>query len=267
MVVAAAAEGAGEMAAEVAAVLSERGLGGDDVDLAHRLDALRRDRSRRAQEARQMARRWAEMASRDRGRSDSEPSVGALLALAYPDRIAKNRGGGAGAFLLANGRGGTVDPASPLAREPYLAVAELTGTATRGRIVLAAAISLQEIEARFAASIERRDEVVVRCRKQQPARTAQPAARRHRSERCAAAGRAERGQAQSCSPKASRAPASIDCRGPRALRQWRDRVAFLRAAEGEEWPDLSDAALAATAGEWLAPALVGKTALGQLTPR
>ena len=90
MVVAAAAKGAAEMAAEVAAVLSERGLGGDDVDLAHRLDALRRDRSRRAQEARQMARRWAEMASRDRGRSDSEPSVGSAFSH-WPTRIASPR--------------------------------------------------------------------------------------------------------------------------------------------------------------------------------
>ena len=43
------------------------------------------------------------------------------FALAFPDRIAKNRGGGNGAFLLANGRGGAVDAASPLAREPFLA--------------------------------------------------------------------------------------------------------------------------------------------------
>jgi ATP-dependent RNA helicase HrpB len=50
-----------------------------------------------------------------------------------------------------------------------------------------------------------------------------------------------------------------------ALRQWRDRVLFLRRTQGDEWPDLSDAALAATAGEWLAPALAGKTALEQFT--
>ncbi len=47
----------------------------------------------------------------------------------------------------------------------------------------------------------------------------------------------------------------------KSLRQWRDRVMFLRRAEGDEWPDLSDAALAANAAEWLAPALAGKTAL------
>ena len=49
-----------------------------------------------------------------------------------------------------------------------------------------------------------------------------------------------------------------------ALKQWRDRVMFLRHAEGEEWPDLSDAALAAHAGDWLAPHLVDKTALGDI---
>ena len=47
------------LAAEIAAVLTERGLGGDDPDLGHRLDQFRRDRSRRAEDARAMARRWA----------------------------------------------------------------------------------------------------------------------------------------------------------------------------------------------------------------
>ena len=263
MVVAAAAEGAAEMAAEVAAVLSERGLGGDDVDLFHRLDAFRRDRSRRAQEARQMARRWAAMASPDRGPSDSEPSVGAILALAYPDRIAKNRGGGAGAFLLANGRGGTVDPASPLAREPYLAVAELTGTATRGRIVLAAAISLQEIEARFAASIERRDEVVFDA--------ASSSLRGRRSQRLGAIFLSDAPLRVAPSEEnAVLLAEGIARAGPdrlpwtQSLSQWRGRVVFLRAAEGNEWPDLTDAALAATTNAWLAPAFSDKTALSQL---
>src|SRR6202011_3000833 len=47
----------------------------------------------------------------------------------------------------------------------------------------------------------------------------------------------------------------------RPLRQWRDRVMFLRRAEGDEWPDLSDAGLGTNAAEWLIPMLDGKTAL------
>jgi ATP-dependent helicase HrpB len=59
MVVDAAAEGVGELAAEIAAVLTERGLGGDDPDLRLRLDQFRRDRSARAQDARATAGRDA----------------------------------------------------------------------------------------------------------------------------------------------------------------------------------------------------------------
>ena len=146
MVVDAGAEGDALPAAEIATLIGERGLGGDDVDLRERLNALRRDRSPRGRDARAMAQRWAEVASASSPQGGGELSVGVLLALAYPERIAKNRGGAAGAFLLVNGRGATVDPASPLAREPFLAVAELAGTAAQGRILSAAPITLAEIE-------------------------------------------------------------------------------------------------------------------------
>jgi ATP-dependent helicase HrpB len=136
MVVNAGAAGEAQRAADIAVVLTERGLGGNDVDLAHRLDGLRRDRSPRASEARSMAKRWAELTRADPSPSvPSAPSagagIGAILALAYPDRIAKNRGADA-SFLLANGRGARLDAGSALAREPFLAVAEIAGTAAQG---------------------------------------------------------------------------------------------------------------------------------------
>ncbi|MEX0751543.1 MAG: ATP-dependent helicase HrpB, partial [Xanthobacteraceae bacterium] len=59
MIVDAAKEGDGMLAAEIAVVLTERSLGGNDIDLRHRIDGLRRDRSPRAQDARRMAERWA----------------------------------------------------------------------------------------------------------------------------------------------------------------------------------------------------------------
>jgi ATP-dependent helicase HrpB len=52
----------------------------------------------------------------------------------------------------------------------------------------------------------------------------------------------------------------------KAMQQWRDRVMFLRASEGDEWPDLSDAALSQSARAWLAPLLADKTALSQIAP-
>src|SRR5947209_2839557 len=154
MVVDAAREGAGALAADMAVVLTERGLGGDDVDLTHRVENCRRDRSPRARDARAMAKRWSELA----GGGEGEMKVGSILSLAYPERIAKNRGNGA--FTLVNGRGGNMDQASPLAREPFIVVAELTGSAGHARIGLAAPIAPEEIEARFGNRIEGRDEVM-----------------------------------------------------------------------------------------------------------
>jgi len=267
MVVDAAAEGAADLAADLAAVMSERGLGGEDVDLAHRVEAFRRDRSRRTTEARAMARRWAEIAadpSRDAPQENVSPSVGALVALAFPDRIARSRGGGGGSFLLANGRGAQLDPASPLARESFLAVAELTGSAAQGRIVAAAAITLAEIEARFADRIAARNEVTFDA--------ASASLRARSSRRLGALALAESVRPVEPTEETAQTLATgivrlgID-RLPwtKALRQWRDRVLFLRRAEGDEWPDLSDRALEETAAEWLAPTLDGKTALSGLS--
>jgi ATP-dependent helicase HrpB len=296
MVVDAAREGAALVAAEIAAIIGERGLGGDDVDMRERLNALHRDRSRRGHDARGMAERWAEIASapsplagEGRGggsggeanaltparylatptpnpspQGGGEIRVGTLIALAYPERIAKNRSGAAGAFLLANGRGATIALTSPLAREPFLAVAELSGSAAAGRILSAAPIALAEIEARFADRIEARDEITFDA--------ASGSLRGRKSRRLGAISlsdqqmRVEPNEATAKLLAENIARTGID-RLPwgKALLQWRDRVMFLRASEGDEWPDLSDAALAGSVNDWLAPALSSKTGIGQIT--
>ena len=268
MVIDAAAESAGALAADIAAVMTERGLGGDDADLTHRVEAFRRDRSRRASDAGAMARRWSEQARSPQGEGElprpgeGQPSIGSILSLAYPDRIAKNRGNGT--FLLVNGRGGNVDQASPLAREPFIAVAELTGSAAQGRIVLAAPITLAEIEARFAGRIEHRDDVTFDDKSL--------SLRARRSRRLGAIALSEQTRKIESNDDTARVLAEGIARAgisrlpwTKSLAQWRDRMMFLRRAEGEEWPDLSDAALTAAAADWLAPALAGKTALSDLS--
>ena len=292
MVIDAAREGAGALAAEIALLVTERGLGGDTVDLMHRLDNLRCDRSRRAEDARRMAARWAEIAvesSPEWGRSDRDAipggvkktptrptsptdlpfaggddiSPGVILSLAYPDRIARSRGSG-GSFLLANGRGANVDPASSLARETFLAVAELTGTAAQSRILLAAPISLAEIESRFAAHIEQRDDIAVDI--------TTLGLRARKSRRLGAVVLSEQtGQVTPNEETALKLAGAVASSGlhrlpwTKSLQQWRNRVMFLRKAEGEEWPDLSDAALASCVGDWLAPILSDKTSVSALS--
>ena len=265
MVIDAAQLGQGKLAAELATLIGERGLGGDDIDMRDRLAVLRHDRSPRARDARVMARRWAEVAEIPSPASEGgDLSVGALIALAFPERIAKSRGSAAGAFLLANGRGASLDAASPLAREPFLAVAELAGSAAQGRILSAAPISLAEIEAHFADRIVAREDIAFDA--------ASLSLRGRNSRRLGAVVLGEwpvpvLADATSAKMLAERiADIGLD-RLPwtAALKQWRDRVMFLRHSEGADWPDLSEIALAASAGEWLAPALTGKTAFAELS--
>jgi ATP-dependent helicase HrpB len=140
MVVSAAELGHAQEAAEIAAVIVERGLGGNDADLADRLEGFRRDRSRRAHDMRKLAAGWARMARAGRSAQAhvGEMPTARLLALAYPERIGKARGA-PGQFLLANGRGANLDATHALARSPFLVAAELSGTAASTRILLAAA--------------------------------------------------------------------------------------------------------------------------------
>jgi len=262
--------GAGEQAAEIAAILTERGLGGDSVDLDIRLDQFRRDRSPRASSARSLAQRWASQVAASEGARSSpspqgggeHPSTGVMLAFAFPDRVARNRGNGS--FVLANGRGAAVDRTAALARAPYIAVAELTGTAAQGRILLAAPIEPADIEQHFADQIEVADKISFD-------RDAM-ALRARRKRTLHAITLSETPMALSPSAETARVLAdglvSSGLDGwpwSKPLKQWRDRVMFLRAAEAgvspNPWPDLSDDALAAQREAWLTPALYDKTSL------
>jgi ATP-dependent helicase HrpB len=268
MVIAAAEMGDERDAAMIAAVLVERGLGGNDTDLSNRLSAFRSDRSRRAEDMRRLAEGWAKSAqaavnagakSRAASTSPYSASPAALLALAYPDRIAKARGA-TGQFLLANGRGANADPISPLARAPYLVVADLQGAAAATRILLAAQCDEASVIEIAGDRITYADEVVF------DAAAAALRARRVRrldAITLAAEPRTVEPNEQAASALARGIAALGLSRLPwtKAQLQLRDRVAFLRAAGGADWPDLSDAALGPSIESWLAPFLTGKTRL------
>jgi ATP-dependent helicase HrpB len=284
MVVDAARAGDARTAGEVAVVLTERGLGGDAVDLVSRLEAFRRDLSQRAEEARRLARGLAQRAEpltpglslRERGRNPSPfgrrwpegpdegkpwPHPGALLASAYPDRVAIARGK-RGEFLMANGRAAALEPHDALAAQPFLAIGEIAGRAVSARILLAAPLTLEDIEAVAGASIQTADDLTF---DRQAA-----ALRARRRRRLGALVLAEQTLAvPRDEPTAFALADGVLSLGverlpwSKALRQWRDRVMFLRRAEGEAWPDLSDDSLAKDPG-WLAPFLLGKTKLDEI---
>jgi ATP-dependent helicase HrpB len=273
-------------AAELAAVLVERGLGGDAVDLNERIDRFRGDRSRRAEDMRRMIQGWQRSASegfprgagakpqgerrhRDERRMAIEDSpgggeIGSLLALAYPDRLAKQRGK-PGEYLMANGRGAALEPHERLAREPFLAVAEVAGGASAARILAAAAITAEGLAQAVAPHLEEREEVAF---------DRQTRALRARAVR--SFGALVLGERPLPVPGTEAAARTL-ARGlvslgldvlpwSKALIQWRERVLFLRRASGDDWPDLSDATLRSTAEAWLAPFLVGKAGLADIGP-
>ena len=268
MLIEAAKIGAERDAADIAAVLVERGLGGNDTSLDHRLEAFRRDRSRRATEMRRLAEGWARTA-RTASPSplpegqDSRTTAAALLALAYPERIAKARGP-RGQYLLANGRGANLDPTDALARAPFLVIAEMQGTAAATRILLAAETSELEVAAIAADRIESKDEV-----------TFDREAEAVRARRVRKLGAIELASEPRAAPPGPEVEAALvtgiaklgGARLPwsKAQRQLRDRVAFLRAADSSDWPDLSDDALTRTLIDWLSPYLAGKTRLADIT--
>src|SRR5579872_871849 len=87
MVVDAARQGQAALAARIAVLISERGLGGDGVDLAERLERWAKERSPRAEDARRLAGRIARGATDAAAPTEKESlSPGALLALAFPER-------------------------------------------------------------------------------------------------------------------------------------------------------------------------------------
>jgi ATP-dependent helicase HrpB len=189
-----------------------------------------------------------------------------MLAFAFPDRVARNRGNGS--FVLANGRGAAMERTAALARAPYIAVAELTGTAAQGRILLAAPIAPADIEMYFADQIEVTDEISFD-------RDAM-ALRARRKRTLHAITLSETPLALQPSTETARVLADgLVGSGlgglpwSKPLKQWRDRVMFLRAAEADasqnSWPDLSDDALAAQREAWLVPALTDKTSLKQFS--
>jgi ATP-dependent helicase HrpB len=263
MIVAAAEEDNSLLAAEIAAVISERGLGGNDADLSHRIAEFRRDKSRRGEEARNLARRWAESAG-GKIREAASTNAGSLLALAYPDRIAKLRAERGGAFLLANGRGAKVELTNALSREEYLAVAEIAGAAQEGRVLLAAKISEAEILSRFAGRITQTEESVFDIKSR--------AVRGRAARKYMSLILSERPLKVQASDEIAKALAlGIASLGIDALsfspaaERWLERVRFIRKAEGEEWPDLSPQALAQSIETWLAPFLAGKTSLNEIS--
>lgn len=233
------------LAAQVAALISERGIGGNSADLNERLARFQSDRSRRAETLRQQASRWA-------GKAKASGKASDVLARGWPDMIARKRPGSATQYVLASGRAGQVDESSPLAKSDWLIVADMVGSAKTARITLAAA--LEEATARSVGQEETRETADF-----------DPAKGTFKARRVKALGAIILSEQPLPKPSPTTAndafvlhieaegfaPTGLDD----AVRTMCARTRILRDLFGETWPDWSPDDLAETVRDWLAPML------------
>ncbi len=247
--------GAGGQAADLAALLEERDpLQGAGTDVALRLEALR---ARSSVKDRGSLQRIAVSAKRLRkGQNDRTTlSAGYLVALAFPDRVAKRRKGDAPRYAMAGGKGAVFyDTADALAGEPYLAIAELDGNPREAKIRLAAALSRAEIDTLFADRIievqeclwnPRNRTVDARLRRRLGALVLDdmPWKNADGESIAAAASDGVRGLGLACLPWSGSAE------------RFRNRARWAREQGGADLPDWSDSALTDGLDEWLKPHL------------
>lgn len=233
------------LAAEIAVLVSERGLGGNVVDLRDRIERFRKDSSSRAKALREQASRWSRGA-----RSAPASEAGRVIAASVASMIARAKGGGQ--FQLASGRAAAIDAASPLAREKWLAVADLTGAAANARILSAA--PLDEADALRLGGVATEDIAEF-----DPYRAS---FRARRVKRLGAIILTETPLPAPSGEIAKRAIVDalrrhgLDLLGAvDAVRETQARLRLAREFAGEDWPALDDAYLIARADEWLTPLL------------
>jgi ATP-dependent helicase HrpB len=264
MVLRAYEEGLGQAASQLAVLLTEQGLGGNEVDLDERLRRFRSDRSERAQASRRLAERLT--AGLPKVRQLHEPvSAGALLLHAFPDRVALQRGG-RGRFVLANGRGAELPEQERLASATMLVVADLSGRAAKQRILSAAQVSRVDVEAAFPQAMQIRDECFFESSSRQ--------VRARKVKRLAALVLEETPLPRPRGEDAARALAEgVRTIGLRSLpfskeaSQLRDRVGFLHRSIGAPWPDVGEQALLARLDDWFVPFQGDAAGLDTISPK
>ncbi|CAD5107591.1 ATP-dependent helicase HrpB [Zestomonas carbonaria] len=257
--------GLGELACEVAALLGERDIQrGGGADLHNRIDLLHAGRgSGSVQRVRQLARQFRGLLPRAVDEAVADPGhprwLGALLAFAYPDRIARQRRAGGADYRLANGRAAQFAEADALMKHEWLVIADLGSRQGQReeRIYLAVDLDPALFDSVLAEQVTVRDELdwderegVLRAERQRRvgelvlSREPLPALD-------------EEARSRALLGLVRRKGLELLPWTP-YLRQWQARIALLRRLDlaekgASDWPDVSDAALLASLEDWLLP--------------
>ena len=261
--------GAVPLAAELAALLSERdllrGAPARDADIRTRLELLRGEGGRGGADRATLER--TRRAARDLERQlraqvpAAQLSAGALLAFAYPDRIGRRRPGGQGRYTLANGRGAAFAEGEALARQEFIVAVDLDDREREARILLAAPLPQAELLEYCAEHVHTAAEVAWDSREQAVlARQVVKLDALTLADKPLAEVPAEAARAAMLAGVRELGIAALPW--DRDTRDLQARIEFMRRSRGADttdWPDVSDAALLASLETWLAPWLEGVT--------
>jgi ATP-dependent helicase HrpB len=272
MVLKAIPMGLGMLSCQVAALLSQKDVvrteaAAGDADLRLRLALLGLDeRSPGKEEAygykvdwnavrflQQEAERLRKVFSLPFTAVQDDRTCGLLLAFAYPDRIAMQKGNGR--FLLRNGRGAALASQQPLACEKFIVAAQLDDQGTNSRIFIAAPLAESEVAEYFREQIE--ESVTVAW---------SPSAKAVRARKTRTLGRLVLQEEPIWEPDKrevlSALLTGIRAEGLKLLPwtkqavQFRQRLHFLHGLD-DAWPDVSEERMLDKLEEWLAPYLYG----------
>ena len=279
MVIKGARSGWAERACNVAALLTDRDIAQRDgrnpiaVDLTLRVSAVAGEQTSLTinrnvlGRTRALAKQWLRRASKNTGQDHApdlspEEQIGALVALAYPDRIAERRPGGDARYRLSNGKGALLPAEGGLRDAPYLAIAVVDGGARDARIRIAAPISAATIEHLFETEISEGEtavwdsqsrSVIARRQKRLNAVVLSDTPARDIPDDQIANALVEgiRDMGLDCLPWG------------REAAEWRQRAGCFHQAAGQG-ADVSDSALLETLEDWLLPYLAGMRRLDHL---
>ncbi|WP_350336017.1 ATP-dependent helicase HrpB [Coralliovum pocilloporae] len=263
----AAAYGQSNVAARLACLIDEPGLGGRATDLEDRLQALERDRSPRAKQAKALADRWSRLIPSAISDATDGPPVAVMLAWAFPDRIARRRGQ-SNRYLLSNGKGAFLPEHDSLGGQDFLVIADVLGQGAEARILSAAPLLRVDLENYLSDRIE---DVHLN--------SLDPETGALKARRVSRLGQIVLSEATVKPDPAVWPDAFCDLVAERELtilplgdggERLLARMQFARerlalSDEGTDWPDLTDVALKEAASDWLKPFLVGKTRASQIS--
>ena len=246
LVASAASDGERALAAEIAALASEAGMGGRSASISDRLNGFRRDNGPRAKALKRQAERWSNGA-----RPSGDPAL--LLAKAWPGQIARRRDGSDTSYLLANGRAGDLSGDAGLGNSQWIVVADMIGAAGRARITLAAPLAEADVLKLHPPVTEEWASF-------------DPETRSFRGRRVKAIGQIVLSETPTPKPSGEAARSAfvdfvhengVDAAGIGApVAVFLARLKLI-ARGFDDWPVLDDESLRLSVGDWLAPALSG----------